>query len=201
MIILRRLLKYLFGSVNLSLGIALSIYSDIGAGAFDAMNFALANLLNISVGSAMYIAIFSLFAFTMILKPDKKYVVGFLLTLITGFLVDRWLSVLPLPDHFYLQVVYFVLALFFLPYGIAFMIRSKMPLSPMDTLMLILVDKFNQSISKMKTTLEGTFVVLALLFGFLGKIGTGSISIGTIIITFSIGPLIQLAMRYIKESK
>jgi uncharacterized membrane protein YczE len=77
------------------------------------------------------------------------------------------------------------------------MIQSKMPLSPMDTLMLILVDKIKKPISIMKTALEGSFVMFAILFGTLAGIGLGTISLGTVIITLSIGPLIQFAMKYI----
>jgi uncharacterized membrane protein YczE len=198
---MKRFSKYFIGSLFLSLGIALSLYSDLGAGAFDAMNFATSVLLNISVGSAMYLSIFVVFLIAMVLKPNLLYIPGFFLTLMTGFFIDRWLGILPVPEFIILRTLYLGLAIMFLPIGIACMIRSKMPLSPMDNLMLILVEKLNKSVSLVKTSMEFTFVLLAVIFGYMAGIGTGSIALGTLIVTFTIGPSTQFCMKFIKEEK
>ncbi len=195
-----KILRYFIGAVVLALGITLSLLSNIGAGAFDALNYSLSVLLNITVGTAMYVSIFVIFVLTMILKPDLKYVLGFLLSLLTGFLIDFWMSIVVAPNTMMLSGLYFTASLILLPIGITFMIQSKMPLSPMDTLLIILIEKISKSVSSIKTVIEGSFVVLALVFGFTAGIGFGSISVGTIIITFSIGPLIQFFMKYIKPA-
>ncbi len=199
--IIVRILMYVFGSFSLGLGITFALTSGVGSGAFDAMNYSISSLFDISVGDAMYLSLFTLFLASMLLKPDKKYIAGFIMSLMTGVFVNFWLSVLSMQDVALYQVTYFALSLFFAPLGITFMIRSEMPLSPMDTLMLILVEKLNASISFMKTSIEVVYVFIALLFGFVAGIGTGTISIGTIIITLSIGPLMEIFLKYIKEYK
>ena len=191
-------IKYLIGAIILALGITLSLLSNVGAGAFDALNFSISKLLNISVGTAMYLTIFTIFTIAMILKPRVSYIFGFLLSLMTGFWIDIWMQIIPGVNGLLGGITFFASSLILLPLGIALMIKSKMPLSPMDTLMLIIAEKTKKSISMMKTLMEVSFIILALIFGHYAGIGIGSISIGTVVITFSIGPLIQFFLKFVK---
>jgi len=191
-------IKYLIGAIILALGITLSLLSNVGAGAFDALNFSISKLLSISVGTAMYLTIFTIFTLAMILKPRVSYIFGFLLSLMTGFWIDVWMRIIPGVNGLLGGIIFFAIALILLPLGIALMIKSKMPLSPMDTLMLIMAEKTKKSISMMKTLMEVSFVILALIFGYYAGIGIGSISIGTVVLTFSIGPLIQIFLKLVK---
>jgi len=198
--ILTKVIYYSIGSLLLSLGITLSIVSGLGAGAFDAQNSNLSKLLNISIGNAMYLSIFILYILSMILKPKKIYVIGLLLTGIVGFGIDTWLLVIPkINQSIEMSIIYFGSALICLPLGVTFIIQSKLPLSPMDNLLIILVEKTKWPVAIIKTLIEGSFALIALIYGIGAHIGIGALSIGTIIITFGIGPGIQFFMKFVKN--
>lgn len=193
---------YLIGSIILAFGIALSILSNLGAGAFDALNSNLSAFLKISLGKAMLISVLFCLTVTMILKPKWIYFVGTLLTFIISFLLDWFVRIIPSVENvFTLRVIYFIASLILLPLGIVFIIKSKMPLSPMDNLLVILVEKTKWSVTIVKTLIESSFTLLALIFGFSAGISFGAISIGTLIITFTIGPGIGLFMKVVKDIK
>lgn len=193
---------YLVGSIILAFGIALSILSNLGAGAFDALNSNLSVFLKITLGEAMLISVLFCLTITMILKPKWIYFVGTLLTFIISFLLDWFVRIIPSVDNvFTLRAIYFIASLILLPLGIVFIIKSKMPLSPMDNLLVILVEKTKRSVTIVKTLIESSFTLLALIFGFGAGISFGAISIGTLIITFTIGPGIDLFMKVVKDIK
>ncbi len=194
-----KFIYYTIGTICLSLGITLAIFSNFGAGAFDAQNSNLSNLLNISIGQAMYISILTLYIITMILKPKTIYIVGVFLTSLVGFGIDIWSYIVPESNLIWLSTIYFIGSLFFLPLGVTFIIKSRLPLSPIDNLLIILDEKTKFSVGLIKTFIETSFALLACLFGFLAGVGFGTLSIGTIIITFSIGPGIEFFKKYIKD--
>ncbi|ERJ12200.1 YczE/YyaS/YitT family protein [Haloplasma contractile] len=195
----KRLTYYLIGSAILSLGISLSLRSELGAGAFDALYYNLSKLVNIKPGTSMYIAIFMVYIITMILKPRKIYIVGYLLTGVVSAGVNIWLEIISKTTELGIQVFFFGSAVVLLPLGVTFIIQSKLPLSPMDNLLVILVEKTKGSVALIKTSIETSFAVTALIFGFAAGIGVGALSLGTIIITFVIGPGIGFYMKFIKE--
>ena len=132
---------YLGGAVILSLGIQFTILSRIGAGAYDALNYNLSVFLDISLGTAMIITTVILFIITMILKPRLEYFIGFLLAAFVGLMIDFFSKIIPSVDIFPLQVLYFILGMLNIAFGVALIICSKMPMNAMDNLMMIIVRK------------------------------------------------------------
>ncbi|MDD4000805.1 MAG: DUF6198 family protein [Bacilli bacterium] len=197
-----KVIFYVFGAVTLSFGIALAILSELGAGAYDALNYNLSLFLKISLGKAMIITVIIIFTITMILKPRLKYFLGFLLAIFVSFMVDLFSKNLPtVSSSFYLQCLYFILALFGIAFGAALIIRSTLPMNAMDNLMMILVEKTKKPVALIKTILESSYAVIALILGFTSGNSFGAISFGTLVMTFSLGPLINLFLKIIKEIK
>lgn len=196
---IKKIIYYLLGTFTLALGITLSINAKLGAGAFDSMNNNLSQLLKVSLGTGMYISVLILFIITMILKPRKIYFLGVILTLLITIAVDLLMMFIPNVFIFSFRMLYFGFAIIFLPLGIAFIIRSRLPLSPMDNLLLILQEKIQMPVWVVKSIIEGSFAIIALIYGVIAGIGIGALSIGTIVITFTIGPGIDLFLRMIKQ--
>jgi len=135
-----------------------------------------------------------------LIKPNKIYLIGLLLTGLVGFTIEIWLLIIPeVNDSMGLRLMYFFFSLIALPMGVTFIIKSKLPLSPMDNLFVILVEKTKKNVAIVKTSIEVSFAIVALLYGIIAQIGIGSLSIGTIIITFTIGPGIAFFMKYVKD--
>lgn len=192
---------YLGGAVILSLGIQFTILSRIGAGAYDALNYNLSVFLDISLGTAMIITTVILFIITMILKPRLEYFIGFLLAAFVGLMIDFFSKIIPSVDIFPLQVLYFILGMLNIAFGVALIICSKMPMNAMDNLMMIIVRKTKKPVALIKTLLEVLYAAVAIVLGYLSGIGFGAVSLGTIIMTFLMGPLINIFLKVIKPIK
>lgn len=192
---------YLGGAVILSLGIQFTILSRIGAGAYDALNYNLSVFLDISLGTAMIITTVILFIITMILKPRLEYFIGFLLAAFVGLMIDFFSKIIPSVDIFPLQVLYFILGMLNIAFGVALIICSKMPMNAMDNLMMIIVRKTKKPVALIKTLLEVLYAAVAIVLGYLSGIGFGEVSLGTIIMTFLMGPLINIFLKVIKPIK
>ena len=188
MVLFYRIMFFLIGLLFLSLGISLTIISGLGSGAWDALNVGLAQTIGLTPGSWVVLVgviLIVVNAFLLKKRPD----IGAIITLfLTGIFTDFWL--LQMFDELVLSIMLEKLGIFFsgmlsMGIGLAVYIQAKFSLSPIDNLMMALRARFGFNLMVAKTV--GEMFALSLAFFFNGPIG-----IGTLIVTFGIGPLIQL---------
>lgn len=181
-------LFYIIGLSFLALGISVMILADLGAGAWDAMYVGLSDHTGLSVGTwILLIGVFLIILNSLILKKMPEFL-SVITILIIGSLIDFWLIVVFAsfsPDDFALRVLMFIGAILIIALGISSYLQSNFARNPMDTLMMAIQYRTGRSLAFSKTVMEVTVLIIALLLG-------GPIGIGTFIVTFSIGPLIQL---------
>jgi uncharacterized membrane protein YczE len=185
--IIIRILFYLIGLLFLTLGISLAIKAGLGASAWDALAVGESKTFGLSVGNWIIInssILLFVNAFLQKKRPDWLAAITFILI---GRFLDFWLTVES--EHLFdsnMVTRYFqlVLAILSMTLGIAIYLQAKFPLSPIDDLMISLNKRFGVSLGVAKTIGE----VFALALAFLLK---GPIGIGTVLITFSIGPILQ----------
>ncbi|PFH87176.1 membrane protein [Bacillus sp. AFS088145] len=182
-----RILFYLIGLLFLTLGISLAIKAGLGASAWDALAVGESETFGLSVGNWIIInssILLFVNAFLQKKRPDWLAAITFILI---GRFLDFWLTVES--EHFFdsntiTRYIQLVLAILSMTIGIAIYLQAKFPLSPIDDLMISLNKRFGVSLGVAKTIGE----VFALVLAFLLK---GPIGIGTVLITFSIGPILQ----------
>ena len=76
--------------------------------------------------------------------------------------------------------------------GISIYLVSELPNTPLDYFMLAIKSKFNLSLMAGKIVSESSGLIIALLLG-------GPVGLGSIIIIFSIGPMMQFLHTYSKN--
>jgi uncharacterized membrane protein YczE len=183
-----RILFYLFGLFLMGFGVTLTIKADLGAGAWDALNVGLSNVIGLTVGSwVIIIGIILMFLNAFIVKGKPKLLALFTILLI-GFSVDFWLMVVMKNIQFDLlthKVLSLVGGIIFIAIGVAMYLQTKFPANPIDQLMISLNERFHLNFMVAKTIGEVSALILAFIL-------QGPIGVGTIIITFLIGPIIQL---------
>ncbi|XRG77779.1 DUF6198 family protein [Rossellomorea sp. GAMAL-10_SWC] len=185
--IIIRILFYLIGLLFLTLGISLAIKAGLGASAWDALAVGESKTFGLSVGNWIIInssILLFVNAFLQKKRPDWLAAITFILI---GRFLDFWLTVES--EHLFdsnmvTRYIQLVLAILSMTIGIAIYLQAKFPLSPIDDLMISLNKRFGVSLGVAKTIGE----VFALVLAFLLK---GPIGIGTVLITFSIGPILQ----------
>ncbi|PGS49913.1 membrane protein [Bacillus sp. AFS041924] len=178
---------YLIGLLILTLGISLAIKADLGASAWDALAVGESKTFGLSVGNWIIInSSILLFVNAFLQKKRPEWLAAITFILIGRFL-DFWLTIES--EHLFdanmvTRSVQLVLAILSMTIGIAIYLQAKFPLSPIDDLMISLNKRFGVSLGVAKTI--GEVFALALAFLLQGPIG-----IGTVLITFTIGPFLQ----------
>lgn len=182
-----KVLFYLIGLFLMGFGVTLTIKADLGAGAWDALNVGLSNVIGLTVGSWVIIVGIMLIFVNAIIVKGKPKLLALLTILLIGFSVDFWLLVVFKQVHFHTfiqQCVSLLGGILFIAIGVAMYLQTKFPANPIDQLMISLHERFHLNFMVAKTI--GEVVALILAFVLQGPIG-----VGTIIITFLIGPIIQ----------
>lgn len=182
-----RIVFYLIGLFLMGFGVTLTIKADLGAGAWDALNVGLSNVIGLTVGSwVIIIGVILIFINALIVRGKPKFLAVVTILLI-GFSVDFWLIVVMSNVHLstlLLQVISLIAGIILISIGVAMYLQTKFPANPIDQLMISLHERFHLNFMIAKTIGEVTALILAFIL-------QGPIGVGTIIITFLIGPIIQ----------
>ncbi|WP_307847912.1 YczE/YyaS/YitT family protein [Metabacillus bambusae] len=182
-----RILFYLIGLFLMGFGVTLTIKADLGAGAWDALNVGLSNKIGLTVGSWVIIIGIILMFLNAFIVNGKPKLLALVTILLIGFSVDFWLLVV-LGNIQYELLIHKVFSLIggivFISIGVAMYLQTKFPANPIDQLMISLHERFHLNFMLSKTIGEVCALILAFFF-------QGPIGLGTIIITFLIGPIIQ----------
>lgn len=188
---------YIGGLIILTLGVSMTIKSNLGAGGWDALAVGLAERSGFTIGTWVYIIGAVIVSVNAVLIQKKPNLKAFLTIFFIGTFIDIWLlyvlSSFAPPEHIAIQLMVLLPGIFLLALGIALYTRGRIANHPIDDLMLILSHKLQISLRASRVSCEIGAVVLALLF-------SGPVSIGTFAITFFLGPFIQLLFKPVEAA-
>lgn len=190
-----RTLFFIIGLVIVSFGVSMTIKAGLGTGAWDALNVGLSETVGLTPGSWVVIVGIVLIFVNAALVKRRPDIAAVITLLITGVLIDFW--ILRVFDELVVtgygkQFAVFVLGMVMLSLGLAIYLQPRFPLIPIDNFMMALRERFGLNLMVAKTLGE----VIALSAAFLFK---GPIGIGTLIVTFAIGPLIQFFYPFFEK--
>ncbi|RSK26070.1 membrane protein [Bacillus sp. HMF5848] len=192
---LKRSLFYLIGLTIISFGVSLTIKADVGVGAWDALNVGLSETVGLTVGSWVFIVGCILIVINALLMKKKPDLPALITIIMLGSLIDFWLLIALKPvvlQGLFIRYVIFFIAIVVIAMGVAIYLQAKFAPVPIDDLMITLRHRLNLNITMAKTMNE----LLALVAAFLLS---GPIGVGTLIITFSIGPIIQFFFPFFEK--
>jgi uncharacterized membrane protein YczE len=192
---IKRGISFILGLFILSIGISFTILSSLGAGAWDALAVGLSVLSGFTVGTwVILIGVILLFINAIILKTKPEFI-SLITALLLGYFIDFWLLVIfPnfTPETMILQIVLLGSGVVLMGFGIATYLQAKFAIIPIDRFMMAIQARFKVSLMVGKTIAEITALVFAVSFG-------GPIGVGTIVVTISMGPLIQTFFPYLER--
>jgi uncharacterized protein len=191
----KRALSFLVGLGILSLGISFTILCDLGAGAWDALNVGLSNLIGFTVGTwVILIGVVLIFINALLLKKRPEFI-SIVTVLIIGYFIDFWLLFV-FPDlkleTMLVRFIILIIGVLLMGVGIATYLQAKFAIIPIDRFMMAIQLRLKVSLGVAKTIAEVTALVFAFIVG-------GPIGIGTILVTVSIGPMIQLFFPHLER--
>ncbi|RXJ01319.1 membrane protein [Anaerobacillus alkaliphilus] len=179
---------YLVGLLIVSFGVSLMVNSNLGVGPWDALFVGLAMKLGLTVGSWLVIIGLILILLNSFLYRNKPDFTAFLTIFVLGVLIDFWLifvfSEIAIISII-VRVIFLLIGILLIAIGIALYLQANFAKNPIDNLMLAVQFRTGKSLTVSKTIIEVSALLLAFLVG-------GPIGLGTILVTFFIGPLIQI---------
>lgn len=184
-----RAILYLIGVSIMPLGIVLTVNSNLGAGGYDTLNFALSNLLGIRISYAIYLTSFICLLIAALIRRKKPRISTFVTSIFIGLFTDFWKTLLG--DSASSELMKSLLLLFIgmviVSFAAAAYMLSSFPTNPTDDLVMAV---FEQGIplSVAKIGFDCIAVIFALFIG-------GNISWGTLLITIGIGPIVDVFYR------
>lgn len=197
MTIYHRMLFYIIGLFSISSGVSLTIKANFGTGAWEALNVGLTEKIGLTVGSwVIVVGVILTFLNGLMMRRRPEYL-SIAAIFVMGPLIDFWLLYVYKniePTTIISKFIVIMIGITIIGMGAAIYLQANLPVLPIDGLMLAIKERFHVSLMAAKTIGEVCALMLALLV-------KGPIGIGTILVTFAVGPFIQLFFPYFEKLK
>jgi uncharacterized protein len=192
----KRIVIYLIGLAINALGIALIIFSTVGAGAWDTVAIGLNHSWGLTIGICAVIIQVLVVLATGIIERKRLQYESIIAIAIRSIFLDAWIYLvfnhIDQVASWELQWLYFIFGIISMGIGIGIYMEAHFPKSPIDGLMLAIHNRFKWSINTSRIVVELSGAVLGLMLG-------GPVGLGTLLIALVVGKIIQVANRKIKK--
>lgn len=182
-----RLLQLVTGLFGWGLGIALFIRSHLGLGPWDAFHYGVHVQTGITVGTASILAGLVIIGANLALsvRPGVATVLNMVLI---GVFTDLLLPLVPDAPSTIVAVAYFAAAIPLVGLSSGLYIGAGFGHGPRDGLMMALTLRTGWSVRAIRTLIEISVLLLGWMMG-------GTVGIGTIAVTLTIGHSVQWGLR------
>ncbi|RXT03884.1 YitT family protein [Ammoniphilus sp. CFH 90114] len=192
---LRRFTFYTLGILILTLGIALSILSNLGTGPFDAVLVGLYRSFGMTIGSWEIVLGLFLVLCNAVAEKRRPEFLALLTSFITGIGIDFWMYLLGdwlLPETIQSRIFLLAMGMVIGGLGIAVNLQANWAPNPMDRSMQVVtkLTGFNFAISR---------ALISIVLVFIAFIFSGPIGVGTILSTLFTGVIINWFMPFVER--
>ena len=190
---IKNLVLYFIGVGIMPAGVVLTVNAHLGAGGYDALNFALADRLHVNPSIDIYITSFIVLVIAALVRRSRIRPETFISSFFLGLSTDFWKMVFSGVEgtKVIVSVGMTLTGLVIIAFAVACYMISVFPTNPTDDLILAFHER-GVRIAAAKLSLDVTCVVLAFFLG-------GEIGAGTIICTFGAGPVVGVFHRQIEK--
>jgi uncharacterized membrane protein YczE len=206
----RYLSLYFIGILALGLGVSLFSRADLGVAPWDTAVINLKSLLssqNISITLGQSSLIHTTFLLVLVLFIGKRWqaLMAIFPMIFISFSIDFWDVVIlpvifPSPTPLWLNIIFFLIALVIMTWGLATIIISGFPPNVYDDLQLTLIRVFKiKSFTLARWIIEFSGLSLGLIYALLEGDGLGSITILSFFLAFAFGSFITFFVNIYKR--
>ena len=192
----KRIGIYLIGLAINALGIALIIFSTVGAGAWDTVAIGLNHSWGLTIGICTVITQVLVVLAIGIIERKRLQYESIIAIIIRSIFLDAWIYLvfnhIDLAASWEIQWLYFIFGIISMGIGIGIYMEAHFPKSPIDGLMLAIHNRFKWSINTSRIVVELSGVVIGFILG-------GPVGLGTLIIALFVGKIIQMTNIKIKK--
>ncbi|MCY7165384.1 YczE/YyaS/YitT family protein [Streptococcus gallolyticus] len=194
----KRLIMYFLGLFTMTIGVALSVKSNLGVSPVSSIPYTMTCIWGIEMGKATIIFHCFLVLLQMILlrrnfKPINllQVLVGIVFGYFTTFC--NWgVSFLPTPENLVIRLLMMLISTVIIAFGIfMYLPPNIMPLAG-EGAMKAVSDVTGIAFPKVKVGFDITMVVISLISCLIFIKGLGSVGIGTIVAAFLVGSILNV---------
>lgn len=213
---LRNISFYIGGFFFIGLGVVLLLRAELGAGAWDAVNYNFQAIFpNLTLGMCSFIFSFSVWTIVLLYRRERRYLLMVIPMVMVSLSIDLWDIILLgdlAPNSFLEQLGWALSGTLILPLALSLIISSNFPAFVFDELMIMFKEIFRRkTVVGVRIGIEIFAVILAIIFWFIADvelnleevsgadIGLGAVSYGTFIFALVLGPLIGFYLKLLKD--
>ena len=187
------LVLYLIGVGLMPFGVVLTVNSHLGAGGYDALNFALGEKLGINTSLAIYMTAFLAVILAAVIRRKMLRITTFVSSFFLGIFTDLWKKILANVEgtNMVNSVALLLIGVVIIAFAVAAYILCIFPSNPTDDLVAAMHEK-GVRLGFAKIGLDVVCVVIAFILG-------GEIGLGTIVCTFGLGPVIDWFYGFLQK--
>lgn len=185
---------YCCGVLILTLGIALTIQSALGASPFDSLLVGLHHTFGLTVGSWEIVVGLTMVMGNALAEKKRPEYFALLTSFVTGAGIDTWLFILGgwiAPGSWIGQFICLAIGFILMGIGVAAYLQSDFAPNPMDRSMIVLSKWTGWNVTFARALISIVLVVLSYLFD-------GAIGIGTLLNALFSGVMIGFFLPYVK---
>ncbi|GEM_PF-2194677 len=187
---------YFAGLFIMPLGVILMINSRLGPPPLASLSANIAILFPITLGTAAFLLQTLIVLIVMVYFKELKSILIFVSGTLLGFGLDFWdLIVLNdfFPEGITLQLLSFFSGLFVISFGQNLVRFSKFKATPMLEYMKLYQSVFKtENIFYSRLSVEGSILIISMVFALLGGLGLGTIDVGTFILLIGMPTFLHL---------
>ncbi|MGN0176755.1 MAG: YitT family protein [Methanobrevibacter sp.] len=194
----KRIIKYVVGLFIMNIGIAFSIKSNLGSTPVVAVPYTISIISGIDVGICnmaflCFVVLIELLLLRKAFHPKHflQVFVGILFGAFTSISMIL-LSVIPPIDNLIIQIIFLILGIVILAFGLFLYVPTNVVPVPIDGLTQAVSIYANQSFAKIKVMTDITMIIISLSLSLIFHVSDITVGIGTIIAALSVGTTVKI---------
>ena len=197
-----KLLFYFGGLIVMTLGVVISVKSDLGVTPISSIPYTMTVVLGMDLGIAtMLFSVFMVLLQIVILR--KRFKIINLQQLPTGILFGAFLTVcgklmtpVPVPDNFIVKFIIMLVSTVFVALGVFLYVAPRfVPLAP-EGFIIAVTQVTKLSFSTVKVIFDVTMVAVSMVTCLIAIHSLGSVGIGTVAAAILVGSEVKLLTKF-----
>ena len=195
---MKKIIILLLGIILLALGTSICNYTSLGIDPFNA--FCTGGATFVKIGLGTFILIAQLIIAIIVFFLDKKYIgIGSIIPMITfGYILQffNWFlhKFVIIEFVFFIRIIIFLLGMIIIALGMSIYMNCDLGMVPYDSLAFAFSEKTGKNAFLLRVILDVSVAGFALFVN-------GPINIGTILLAFGVGPLLNIVNKGIFRIK
>ena len=186
---INRIIRLFLGLFLFAIGIVMTINANLGLAPWDVFHKGLSSTFSITMGEASIAVGFIIVIIAFFLGERIGWGTVFNMYFI-GYFIDILMlnNLIPTFDSYFLRIFMMLGGMFVIGCGSVAYIGAELGSGPRDGLMIALTKKTNRPVSFIRNAIEMSALLVGYLLG-------GTLGIGTVIMSLSIGYFVQFAFK------